>query len=137
MSRRSMETLREKMCLELDKIAESTELKGPAIDAAYKISCIVKNLDKILMCEDGGYSRDGAWEARGMFGYGNSFNDGGYSNRRDNMGRYSQNGSYGRGDYSRMNSRERMMVELEEAMNAATSEHEREVIRKAMENLRN
>lgn len=130
MSRRSMETLREKMCLELDKIAESTELKGPAIDAAYKATCIIKNLDKILMCEDGGYSRDGAWEARGMFGYGNSYNDGGYSNRRDSMGRYS------RGDYSRGSARERMMGELEEAMNAATTEHEREVIRKAMESLR-
>lgn len=67
----------------------------------------------------GGYSGDGDWEARGRFGGGNSYDDGGssYANRRrDSRGRYSREGG---GGYSRADGKMEMIENLKEMMQEA------------------
>ena len=80
-----------------------------------------------MLEEDGGYSQAGDWEmeGRGSYARGSSYRN----QRRDSRGRYSRD----RGRmYSRADGKEHMMMELEEAMNAATSERDREAIRRVM-----
>lgn len=88
MSKYAMEQLKEKLCRELDTIAEARELSSTDLDRAYKMSSTIKNLCKIdmLMEGEGGYSGDGDWTARGS--YSRDY-DRGSSYQRDSMGRYS------------------------------------------------
>ena len=74
------------------------------------------------MAEDGGYSRDGDWEAdmRGTYGRGSSYR----GRRRDAMGRY-----------SRTDAREHMHAQLEDMMRDADDDKTREAIRRCMEQI--
>lgn len=68
--------------------------------------------------EGGGYSGDGDWEARGRFGGGSSYDEGGssYANRRrDSRGRYSREG----GGYSRDDGKMEIVTNLKEMMQEA------------------
>ncbi len=108
-------------------------LKMGELEALNLLTDTVKNVDKICMLEeDGGYSRAGEWEAdiRGNYGHGNSYRT------RDSRGRYSRDGemSYRRG-YSRDGGKDKMMEHLEKAMDSATTDREREDIRRMMDKL--
>ena len=138
--------LKEMLCRELDKFADKGEITGGTLEIIHKLTDTIKNLDKIEMLEDGGYSeRGGGWEARGSYGNsggysgregGSSYNDGGnsYNNggssyrgrRRDSMGRY-----------SRDDGREYMTNQLREMMRNAESEPEREALRQCISKLEN
>ena len=123
-----MDKLRDKLCDELDEIARKPEMSAGDLETAHKLTDTIKNIDKIAMPEeDGGYSQAGDWEmeGRGSYARGSSYRN----QRRDSRGRYSRD----RGRmYSRADGKEHMMMELEEAMNAATSERDREAIRRVM-----
>lgn len=146
MSMKSMDDLRDKLCVELDEIARKPDMGAGDLEIAHKLTDTIKNIDKIkCLEEDGGYSQAGDWEmeGRGTYGGGSSYanrgkhyvrghysRDGGmdgvnYSSRRDSRGRY-----------SRDDGRSEMMEHLEMAMDSAT-EQDKETIRRFMRQLEN
>ena len=130
-----MHELKEKLCDELEEIARKGELGAGDLEIVHKLTDTIKNLDKIEMLEDGGYSQAGDWEAdmRGTYGRGSSYR----GRKRDSMGRYSREGRGGRGGYSRHDAKEAMMEQMEMLMDQAGSEREREAIRRCMGQLEN
>lgn len=130
---KALHELREMLCKELDDIAGKGELTAGSLETVHKLTDTIKNIDKIMMLEEDGeyshrrYSRAGGWEARGVFGH--PYDEGG--NSYDNRGRH-----YVRGHYSRDDGRAQMIAELEGMMNEVNT-HDREIIRRAMDELRN
>lgn len=131
-----MYELKEKLCDELEEIARKPEMSAGDLETVHKLTDTIKNIDKIGMLEENGeYSQAGDWEmeGRGSYNRGNS-----YANRGKHYvrGHYSREG-YNRDGrtYSRGDAKEHMMMELEEAMNAASNDREREVIRRCMDQL--
>lgn len=126
MSMRAMMDLRDMLCRELEEISGKGELTAGALETVHKLTDTIKNIDKIGMLEEEeGYSRAGDWEARGRFGHPH---DDGHSYAR--RGRH-----YVRGHYSRDEGRHEMMAQLETMMGSAQG-RDREVIRRAMDELR-
>lgn len=140
-----MEELKEMLCSEIDEISERGQLGVRDVEMLYKLTEILKNIDKIMPMDDysreggysqrrrysrdgggGGYSQGGDWEARGR--YGHSYDEGG--NSYANRGQH-----YVRGHYSRDDGKEEMLKKMEKMMHSASGE-ERETIRRAMEELR-
>ena len=130
-----MYELKEKLCKELDEIARKPEMGAGDLEIIHTLTDTIKNLDKIEMLEEDGYSRAGNWEAdmRGTYGRGSSYR----GRKRDSMGRYSREGRDGRGGYSRDSAKDEMMRHLDEMMDSASSEKEREIIRRTMSQLEN
>ena len=130
-----MYELKEKLCDELDEIARKGELGAGDLEIVHKLTDTIKNLDKIEMLEDGGYSQAGDWEmeGRGSYNRGSSYR----GRKRDSMGRYSRDGRMMRGGYSRHDAKEAMMDQMEDLMAQAGSEKEREAIRRCMNQLEN
>ena len=134
-----MYELKDKLCKELDEIARKPEMGAGDLEIIHKLTDTIKNLDKIEMLEDGGYSQAGDWEmeGRGSYNRGSS-----YRRKRDSMGRYSRDGmGYRDGRmmpdrmYSRSDAKDHMMDELEEAMAVATTDREKDIIKRAMDQL--
>ena len=124
-----MHELKEKLCEELKEIARKGELGAGDLEIVHKLTDTIKNLDKIEMLEEhGDYSRAGDWEAdmRGTYGRGSSYR----GRKRDSMGRYSRDGRM----YSRTDVKEHMMDQIEDMMSGA-NEREKEILRRAMEQL--
>ena len=117
-----LRNLREMLCKELADIAEKREMSAGDLDTVQKLTSTIKNTYKIEMLEDGGYSRDGEWEAdmRGTYGRGSSYR----GRHRDAMGRY-----------SRTNAREHMRAQLEDMMRGADDDKTRDAIRRCMEQI--
>ena len=135
-----MHELKEKLCDELEEIARKGEFSAGDLEAVHKLTDTIKNLDKIEMLEDGGYSQAGDWEIEGRaYNRGNSY----ARRKRDSMGRYSRDGRMMRGGYrdgrmySRAEAKEDMMEQMEDLMAQAGSEKEREAIRRCMNQLEN
>ncbi len=136
---KALEDLRETLCKELDEIARKGMSAGD-LEAVHKLTDTVKNIDKICMLEEGGYSGAGEWEADmlGTYGRGSS-----YANRGKHYvrGHYSRDdgASYrgGRGRYSRDGGKEEMVSQLEMMMEDASSDRERQAIRRCIEQLEN
>lgn len=130
-----MHELKEKLCDELDEIARKGELGAGDLEIIHKLTDTIKNIDKISMLEDDGYSQDGNWEAdmRGTYNRGSSYR----GQRRDSRGRYAREGRGSRGGYSRHDAKEAMMEQMEMLMEQAGSEREREAIRRCMGQLEN
>ena len=133
-----MYELKDKLCKELDEIARKPEMGAGDLEIIHKLTDTIKNIDKIEMLEDDGYSQAGDWEAdmRGSYGRGSSYR----GRKRDSMGRYSREGNYssargGRGGYSRHDAKEAMMEQMEMLMDQTGSEREREIIRRAMDQM--
>lgn len=130
-----MHELKEKLCEELEEIARKGELGAGDLEIVHKLTDTIKNIDKIEMLEeDDGYSRDGDWEAdmRGTYGRGSSYR----GRKRDSMGRYSRTGRmYPDRVYSRGDAKEHMMEQAQELMESATTDREREVVRRFLDQL--
>ena len=139
-----MHERKEKLCDELEEIAKKGELGAGDLEIVHKLTDTIKNIDKIeIMKEDGGYSQAGDWEmeGRGSYNRGSSYR----GRKRDSMGRYSRDGrdmDYSRDGrmmpyrmYSRADAKDHMMGELEEAMAAATTDREKDIIKRAMDQL--
>lgn len=127
MSMRALERLRDMLCEELDDIAEKGELTAGALDTVDKLVHSIKNIDKIVMSD--GYSRTGDWDAEV---HGNSYRRG-----RDSMGRYTRDSGYSRRGYSRADSRDRVIEQLEDMLKDAGGESEHMAIKRAIDGLRN
>lgn len=124
--------LREMLCEELDEYNRDAKngLNERVLDTVHKLTDTIKNIDKIMMLEDGDYSRAGEWEAdmRGNYGRTENYNRGtSYANR----GRH-----YVRGHYSRGDGRERMISDIETMMQDATGA-ERDAYKRALDILNN
>lgn len=122
MSMNAMYEIRDMLCKELDEIARKGEMSAGDLEAVHKLTDTIKNIDKIEMYEDGGYSRGGDWEAdmRGTYGRGNSYR----GRKRDSMGRY-----------SRADAHEHIRMQLEEMMRDADDDRTRDAIRRCMDTL--
>ena len=120
-----MHELKEKLCEELEEIARKPEMSAGDLEAAHKLTDTIKNIDKIEMLEeDDGSSRAGNWEAdmRGTYARGSSYR----GRKRDSMGRYSRDGRYSR------HASPDMMDKLQTMMDNASTERERDAIRRLM-----
>ena len=122
-----MYELKEKLCRELEEVARKPEMGAGDLELIHKLTDTIKNIDKIDALEDGGYSRDGDWEmeGRGRYNRGSS-----YARRRDSRGRYTSDRRYSRDD-----AKTHMIEQMEQMMNGSQNEREREIIRRAMEQL--
>lgn len=123
MGMKALYDLRDMLCTELDEIAKKGEMSAGDLETVHKLTDTIKNIDKIEALKDGGYSRDGDWSAsmRGNYGRGNSY------------ARYGQH--YVRGHYSRDDGRENMIRRLEDMMQDA-DEHDRDLIRRCVDELK-
>lgn len=132
--------LKKMLCKELEEIVEKGELSAGSLEAVDKLTHSIKSLDTIMAMEEAGYSREG-----------------GYSGRRDSMGRYADGGSYNGGSYggsyaryndgmeqsgysgrrySRDEGKANMISELQSLMADAPSQDERQVLQDAMRKLK-
>lgn len=57
--------LKEKLCEELQEIAEKQDMSAGDLEAAHKLTDTIKNIDKIEMLEADGYSKMAATGKRG------------------------------------------------------------------------
>lgn len=116
---KSLYELKELLCGELDEIARKGEMSAGDLETVHKLTDTIKNIEKIQMLEDGGYSRDGEWTARGEYGRGNS---------------YARRGThYVRGHYSRDSGD--LMSRLEDMMQTV-DERDRELLRRCIDGLK-
>lgn len=124
--------LREMLCEELDEYNRDSKngLNERVLDTVHKLTDTIKNIDKIMMLENGDYSRAGELEAdmRGNYGRTENYNRG---NSYANRGRH-----YVRGHYSRGDGRERMISDIENMMQDATGA-ERDAYKRALDILNN
>lgn len=124
MSRYALGNLEDKLCKELEEIADKPELGAGDLEIAHKLTDTLKNIYKIEMYgDDGGYSRAGEWEAdmRGTYGRGSS---------------YARRGThYVRGHYSRHDGKERMREHLEDMMRDADDDKTRNALQRCMNEL--
>lgn len=124
--------LREMLCEELDEYNRDAKngLNERVLDTVHKLTDTIKNIDKIMMLEDGDYSRAGELEAdmRGNYGRTENYNRG---NSYANRGRH-----YVRGHYSRGDGLEKMISDIEDMMQDATGA-ERDAYKRAADILRN
>jgi hypothetical protein len=121
------------------------KISASDLDTVHKLTDTIKNIDKIEMLEDDGYSEGGEWMGEGRM-YGTY--DGGDSYdrrraRRDARGRYSRASHPDDGrmhetvGYSRGGAKEHMIRKLESMMDEAETEKEREAIRHCLEKIEN
>ncbi len=143
MSVEKLYRLRDMLCKELDEIADTGKLSQTNVQMADTLLHAVKNLDKVVMVEEGGSSYDGSYESYG------SYDDGGGSYRRGrsrttgryvsrdsgDMSRNSYEGSYrsSRGGYSRAEDKERMAADIRKMMKSAGGEGDRRVLQECLE----
>lgn len=133
-----MYELKEKLCKELDEIAGKGELGAGDLEIIHKLTDTIKNLDKIEMLEDDGYSQPGyGREGGSSYNRGSSYANRGKHYVRGHYSRegYSNEGRSGRGGYSRHDAKEAMMEQMEMLMDQAGNERERDAIRRCMSQL--
>lgn len=125
MSKKAMYELRNMLCDELDELARKGNLGAGDLEIAHKLTDTIKNIDKIEMMEDDGYSRDGDysrggdWQAdmRGTYGRGSS---------------YARRGThYVRGHYSRADSMEHLREQINDMMRETDNDRVKEALRRA------
>lgn len=127
MSKKAMYDLRDMLCKELDEIARKGELGAGDLDIAHKLVSTIKNIDKIEMMEDDGYSerysRNGDWQSdmRGAY-------DRDMSNARRGT-------HYVRGHYSRDGGIDNMKRQLQEMLDNADDESIRRAIQRCMDTI--
>lgn len=166
-----MHKIKEKLMEELYEVEKKMEkasggkLSAGDLEYVHKLTDTIKNIDKIEMLEDGGYSEATDFMGEGRM-YGTSYEGGssyargrGRNAKRDSMGRYSREGGYsedghsyadgnrggnmrggmqgGRGGYSRDGAKEDMIEKAEEMMEMAQNEHERRAIKEFIKKLEN
>lgn len=131
-----MHKLREMAMKEIEAIEKKGQISMSDLEKAQKLTDTVKNIYKIEMLEDGGYSEDGHYMGEGRI-YGTSY-AGRRTAKRDSMGRYSREGhddGYHRyGGYSYKDKSE-MIDHLHEMMEEAGSTKEREAIKRCINEL--
>lgn len=132
-----MHELKEKLCDELEEIARKGELGAGDLEIVHKLTDTIKNIDKIDMLEDDGYSQAGYRDGGSSYNRGSSYANRGKHYVRGHYSRdgYSMEGRGNRGGYSRHDAKEAMMEQMEMLMEQAGSEREREAIRRCISQL--
>ena len=138
---RVYEDIEKMLCKELEEIGRKGELTSNNLDGMYKSVDIVKDIYTIDAMKHSGYSNEysGDYSERYMrpyYAYDGSYDNNphnSYDNRgrgkyaeRDSMGRYSSEG-YSRDSES----------ELQAMMNRSRDEKEKEILRRALDSMRN
>ncbi len=143
----NMHKLKELLCRELDEFARRDSIESYDLDTIHKLTDTIKNLDKIEMLEDGGYSQArGGGNRGGMRNYareggGNSYADGNSYGYEDSFG---DNDGYSmarrrrdeRGRYSRDDGRDNMVNQLESMMGRVSSDRDREELRRMIDQMK-
>lgn len=136
MEARTSKRAKEMLCEEIERIiGEGNSLKGK-LELLHMLTDTLKNLYKIEMYEEAehGYSRDGReYRDRRYSRDGNSMDSSYGGSSYDYSGRR----HYVRGHYSRDDGREEMMGKLDELMNEAPTDKDREAIRRCMNLMQN
>ena len=121
----ALHDLKRMICKELNEIAEKGELSAGSLQTVDMLTHSLKSIVTVMAMEDSGYSRD----------------EGGYSGRRDSMGRYADGSSYNDGysgrRYSRDEGKTNMIHQLENLMSEASSPEEKEIMKQALNKMRN
>lgn len=131
-----MHKLYEWACNELEELEEKSDKGLSAADVEYadKLTELKKNILKIEMLEDEGYSaeyRDDMGRASNRSYRGGSYARGrGRNARRDSMGRYSREGGYSR-------AADELIDQLEDMKDSAPDDMSRREIGKLIEKMRN
>ncbi len=133
-----MENLKDMLCRELDEISMKGELSAGDLETANKLTDTIKNIEKIKMLDDKGYSqRGGGWTARGMYsgddemdysrGYRNEYEGDGYANR---------NRHYVRGHYSYAEAKRDIREKIRDMMHDENiTQNEHKTLEKALKEL--
>lgn len=131
MSKKAMYELRNMLCEELDELARKGDLGAGDLEIAHKLTDTIKNIDKIEMMEDDGYSRDGDYLRDGDYSRGAEW-------RADMRGTYGRGSSYARrgthyvrGHYSRADSMEHLHEQINDMMRETDDERVKEALRRA------
>ena len=131
---KALEQLKELLEEEIRKVTKKGDITPAEVEAMYKVVDIIKDIDTIEAMEEYGEDNDGEYSRRGYSSRMSYMDGGSYRRGRGMNGRYvSRDRSY-RG-YSMEESRDAMMAKLEEAMNEATTEHERQAIMACMDKI--
>lgn len=130
--------LRDMLCEELDRITgevSKSKMSQAHLDLIHKLTDTIKNIEKICMFEEQGYSQAGHWEASidGEYGRGESYNRG-MSQARGGRGG-TRGGNYRRG-YSRDDAKDEMFDKLEDLMYEADDGKTKEALKKCVETLK-
>lgn len=131
MSKKAMYELRNMLCDELDELARKGDLGAGDLEIAHKLTDTIKNIDKIEMMEDDGYSRDGDYLRDGDYFRGGDW-------RADMRGTYGRGSSYARrgthyvrGHYSRADSMEHLREQINDMMRETDDDRVKEALRRA------
>ncbi len=131
MSKKAMYELRNMLCDELDELARKGDLGAGDLEIAHKLTDTIKNIDKIEMMEDDGYSRDGDYLRDGDYSRGGDW-------RADMRGTYGRGSSYARrgthyvrGHYSRADSMEHLREQINDMMRETDDDRVKEALRRA------
>nr|DAH35336.1 MAG TPA: hypothetical protein [Caudoviricetes sp.] len=131
MSKKAMYDLRDMLCKELDEISRKGELGAGDLEIAHKLTDTIKNIDKIEMMEDDGYSRDGDYSSDGDYSRGGDWQ----ADMRGTYGRgssYARRGThYVRGHYSRADSMEHLREQINDMMRETDDDRVKEALRRA------
>lgn len=124
-------SIMDKMKDELSLIAKKPELSPTDVEMIYKMIDVVKDIETIDAMKNAGYSQANvrmSYDGPTMsYDRGNSYDDYSYRRGRDSMGRYTSRDGYSGHD------RDSMIEGLKEKMHMATSEADRDVIRRAID----
>ena len=126
MNMKAMYDLRDMLCKELDELARKGELGAGDLEIAHKLVSTIKNIDKIEMMEDDGYSRDGDYSRR--------YSRGDYDRDMSNARRGAH---YVRGHYSRADGAEHLRTQLNDMMRETDDERVRDALRRAVSLMEN
>lgn len=141
MSDKSMYTIRDMLCKEIDEIAATGKVTSGDLSTVHLLTDTVKNIDKIMRMSEEGYSYGGEWQANGNY----SRNGGSYGNypmNSDSYGRSMNDDAYSgrhyvRGHYSNANEREMLCEKVEQMMrNSSMSAGDKETLRRTLEEIR-
>lgn len=131
MSKKAMYELRNMLCDELDELARKGDLGAGDLEIAHKLTDTIKNIDKIEMMEDDGYSRDGDYLRDGDYSRGGDWQ----ADMRGTYGRgssYARRGThYVRGHYSRADSMEHLREQISDMMRETDDDRVKEALRRA------
>lgn len=131
MSKKAMYELRNMLCEELDELARKGDLGAGDLEIAHKLTATIKNIDKIEMMEDDGYSRDGDYLRDGDYSRGGDWQ----ADMRGTYGRgssYARRGThYVRGHYSRADSMEHLREQINDMMRETDDDRVKEALRRA------
>lgn len=141
--------LKETLCRELEELERKPEMGAGDLELAYKLTDTIKNIEKICLMAEEGYS---GWDGEDYGGGSSGANRGKHYVRghysRDGQGGSYNGGSYGdsdgysgrrggsRGGYSREDGKREMMEHIQMAIDAAPQQY-KEDFRRFMRQLEN